>query len=264
MSNNIIPIFTSDASLGKSILSTDEPKEIKDDASISIFSIAKAHNLEQIYLVENSMISFISAYKQSIKLGKQLIFGIKFIINPNPLNKEDSSKHNDSKVIVWIKNSDGYKDLIKLFTAIHSNLDNYFWSKFDFKSLYRGNWKVLNDHITDNLILSIPFYDSFLHKNLLTYGSMIVPQFGKLKPTFILENHSLPFDNLLREYTINYCKEHNYEYIEGHSIYYYLNSDVRAFQMLKCITNREKFEMPNMEYFCQDTFSFESYQRRLK
>lgn len=117
MSKDIIPIFTSDASLGKSILTTDKnekivdnkpveitkPEDILADAPVSIFSIAKAYNLDQIYLAENSMVSFNSAYKQANKLNKQLIFGIKLIITPDPLNKEDKSKLSDSNVIVWMK-----------------------------------------------------------------------------------------------------------------------------------------------------------------
>ena len=125
------------------------------------------------------------------------LFGIKFIITKDPANKEDKSKLSDSNIIVWMRNSNGYYDLIKLYTAIHGNPDNYFWNKFEFKAFYRGTWKILQDHMTDNLLLTIPFYDSFLHQNLLTYGAMAVPEFGKLNPTFVLEKHELPFDRSL-------------------------------------------------------------------
>ena len=263
MSKEIIPIFTSDASLGKAILTTDEAKDIKEDAPVSIFSIAKVHLTDKIFLCENSFVSFNAAYRNAAKLNKQLIFGIKFIITKDPLNKEDRSKLSDSNVIVWMKNSDGYKDLIKLYTAIHGNPDNYFWSKFDFKAFYRGTWKILQEHVTDNLMLTIPFYDSFLHKNLLTYGAMAVPEFGKLKPIFFLEEHELPFDGLLREFVINYCKSHEYDAIETHFCYYYNDCDSKAFQVFKCIDNREKYEKPNMEYFGQPTFSFESYLNKI-
>lgn len=258
----VIPIFTSDASLGKSILTTDDAKDIKEDAPISIFSIAKAHNLDKIYIVDNSMVSFMPSYKQANKLGKQLIFGMKFIINSNPSDKSEKSTYSDSNVIVWIKNSAGYQDLIRLYSVINGTPENYFWDRFNSKVLYRGAWDVLQRFVTDNLVLTIPFYDSFLYKNLLTYGAISVPEFGKLKPSFILEDHNLPFDALLRKSVNHYCQEHNYTCFEGHSIYYYKKADVRAFQMLKCISGRTSFEMPNMEYFCQDTFSFESYLER--
>ena len=260
---NIIPIFTSDASLGKSILTTDKGTEIKEDAPISVFSIAKTHNLEQIFLCENSMVSFNAAYKNALDLGKQLIFGVKFLITNNPLDKEDKSKHSDSNVVVWIKNGAGYKDLIDMYSAIHANPDNYFWDKFAFKALYRGTWKILQDRMTDNLAMTIPFYDSFLHKNLLTYGSMIVPEFGRIKPTFMLEEHELPFDGMLRECVSNYCSNNGYPLAEAHSCYYYNDSDAKAFQVFKCITTRESYELPNMEYFSQNTFSFQSYIRRI-
>lgn len=262
--NNLIPLFVSDASLGKSILTTDEAKDIKDDAPVSIFSIAKTHHLEQIYLCENSFVSFNSAYKQADKLNKQLIFGIKFIITKDPLNKEDKSKLSDSNVIVWMKNSDGYYDLIKLFTAIHGNADNYFWSKFDFKSFYRGTWKILQEYVTDNLLLTIPFYDSFLHKNLLTYGAMAVPEFGKLMPTFILEEHGLPFDSLVQKQVLEYVKENKFETINAHSIFYYRKSDCKAFQIFKCINERTKYDSPDANHFSSNEFSFESYLERMK
>lgn len=273
--SNVIPIFTSDASLGKSILSADDPEKVDKETgkkifkplntseSISIWTIANENKLDPVYIVENSMVSFINHYKYSQKLNKQLIFGVKFIITADPSNKDDKSKLSDSNVIIWIKNSEGYKDLIKLFTAIHGNPDNYFWSKFDFKAFYRGTWKILQEYVTDNLVLTIPFYDSFLHKNLLTYGAIAIPEFGKLKPTFLLENHELPFDKLLRENVIHYCEEHKYEIVENHSIYYYLNSDAKSFQVFKCITNRSKYDMPDLEYFGSDKFSFESYKERL-
>lgn len=311
----MIPIFTSDASLGKSILTTDLPKydtfdksnyesklakytlaelqteitkvgikmpddkdinkenlcklliqkfDIINSASTSIFSLAKVYNLEQIFLLENSMVSFITAYKNAAKLNKQLVFGIKLIITPDPSNKEDKSKLSDSNVIVWMKNSDGYKDLIKLYSAVHGNADNYFWSKFDFKAFYRGTWKILQKYVTDNLVLTIPFYDSFLNKNLLTYGAMTVPEFGKLKPTFILEKHGLPFDDLLRNSVINYCNENKYDTIEGHTCYYYKDSDAKTFQIFKCINNREKYDSPNLSHFSSNKFSFESYLERIK
>lgn len=259
MTSDIIPMFVSDASLGKSILTTDEAKDIKDDAPVSIFSIAKNHNLEQIYLVENSFVSFNSAYKQANKLNKQLIFGIKFIITKDPLDKDDKTKLSDSNIIVWMKNSNGYKDLIKLYTAIHGNADNYFWSKFDFKAFYRGTWKILQEYITDNLILTIPFYDSFLHKNLLTYGAMAVPEFGKLKPIFILEEHGLPFDFLIQKQVLEYARENNFETINAHSIFYYKSDDCKAFQIFKCINERTKYDSPESSHFSSDKFSFESF-----
>ncbi len=261
MSNNIIPIFTSDASLGKSILTSDEAKDkIDESLSVSIWAIAKVHDLNPVHVIEDSFVSYIAHYKQSLKLKKQLIFGIKFKIVQDRKDNSEDSVLTESDVVVWMKNSEGYYDLIKLFSAIHSDAENYIWDKYARKAYYRGDWKLLQEFWTKNLALSIPFYDSFLHNNILKYNHKAVPNFGKIKPTFILERHDLPFDDIIQDAVINYCKENEYESINGHSIYYYQKEDLRAYQVDRCISARTTYQMPNMEYFSQPTFSFESWK----
>ncbi len=256
--NNIISLFTSDASISKSILTTDEAEDkIDENKPVSIFSIAKIHNIDPIFIVESSFVSFISSYKNAQKLNKQLIFGIKFKIVQDSKLKTEESFLTESSVIVWMKNSDGYKDLIKLYSAIHADESNFYYYP-------RGNWKLLQDFWTDNLSMSIPFYGGFISKNVLNYGHHAVPDFGSIRPNFILEEHELPFDGILTQKITNYCRENKYDIIEGHSIYYYKDKDVFPMQIMRCINNRSTFDCPNLNHFSSNKFSFESWRERVK
>lgn len=258
---DIIPLFTTDASLGKSILTSDEPKDIDESSSISVWSIAKTHNLNPVHIIEDSMIGYINHYKYSLKLDKDLVFGLKFKVVNDSLDITPESFKTESNIVVFMRNSDGYKDLIKLSTAINADTNRCIWDKFARKYYNRADWKLIKEYWTDNLELIIPFYDSFLHLNTLEHGHYSIPEFGKIKPIFILEEHDLPFDDIIKNSVVNYCKENKYETANAHSIFYYKNQDLRDYQVDRCIATGSTFQMPNMEYFSQDTFSFESWKK---
>jgi DNA polymerase III alpha subunit len=255
MSKNIIPIFSTDASIGKSIIITDEAGEIKENTPVSVFSIAKEYNLDPIVILDTSMVSFIPCYKNAEKLKKQLIFGVKFKIVGNSKDQSEDSLDTVHCVNIFMKNSDGYRDLIKLYSAINADKTRFYYYG-------RGDFKLLQEYWTDNLLMTVPFYSSFISNNSLNYGSRCVPEFGGIKPTFILEEHNLPFDNQLREKTIRYADENKYDILEGHSIYYYQKKDLKAYQTFRAIHERTSYEMPELRFFSQPTFSFESWQER--
>lgn len=190
--NNIIPIFSSDASLGGAILTVEPAAEIKDNAPVSIFSIAKEHNLSEIYLVDKSFCNFITAYKNAEKLKKQLVFGIRFKVVSNAKDQSEESLKTESNICVFMRNSNGYKDLVKLYSASHANKETFYYTG-------RLDWRTLTELFTDNLLLTIPFYNSFIHKNLLNHNHLAVPQLGNIKPIFFIEEHGLPFDGIIRK-----------------------------------------------------------------
>jgi len=249
-----IPIFTTDASLGRSILTTDEADKIKDDYPVSVFSIAKEHNIDKIYMLETSMVSFINSYKNAAKINKQLIFGIRFKVVDDSKNQSEESLQTESNVCVWMKNSNGYKDLVKLYSEGHGRPDRFYYTG-------RLDWKLLQEMFTENLLLSIPFYSSFIANNTLNYGYNCVPNFGKIKPIFTIENHNLPFDSLLKTKTSLFCEANKFDLIDTHSIYYYKTEDIKAYQVFKCIHERSTYEMPNLRFMSQPTFSFEGWRK---
>jgi DNA polymerase III alpha subunit len=254
--SNIIPLFSSDNSLFGSILTTDPPEEIKDNSPVSIFSIAKEFSIDPIFICETSFSGFIPCYKNAEKLKKQLVFGIRFKVVTNAKDQSEESLKTESNVCVFMRNSNGYKDLIKLYSAAHANKDTFYYTG-------RLDWDALKLLWTDNLLLTIPFYNSFIHKNLLNHNHLAIPMLGDIKPIFHVEEHGLPFDGIIKKGVQDYCGGENCEILESHSVYYHKDKDSKAFQVFKCIGNRSTFQKPQMEFFCQNTFSFESYLRRI-
>lgn len=257
--SQIIPVFMSDASLSKSILTADDPAEIQEDAPVSIWSIAKEHKIDTVYLLETSFVNFINHYKNAEKLKKQLIFGIKFKIVSDSKDLSENSLFTESNICVWMKNSEGYKDLIRLYSAAHADKERFYYTG-------RLDWQLLKNTFTDNLLVTIPFYKSFLARNLLEYNHRAVPEFGNIniKPIFHLESHELPFDDLIEKQILSFCEANNYQTLNTHQIYYYRNSDITPYLTFRCIHNRSKFESPNLSHMSSDKFSFESYLNKTK
>lgn len=240
-----IPVFTSSYSISKSILTLDKSVEITDHSPISIFSIAKKHKLNKIFLAEDNMCGFYEAYSNSKSYNIQLCFGLNINV-VNNLESEDGG----SVVTIWIKNSNGYEDLLKI---------NSFANKEGYKHpVPRVDWKTLNLLYTKNLVVTIPFYSGFLFQNLTNLDSNNIPVFDSFDPIFFVNSQGLPWDEELSDITIKYAQENKYKYFNSHQIYYYTDSDVEALQVLRCLNQRSSFEKPELSHFVSDKFSFTS------
>ncbi len=249
--SQIIPLFTTDYSVGKSILTLEEASEIKEDEPISITSIAKKYKINPAFVVESSMTGFVKAYKHFKELDIQFIFGLMLVMVDDIKQKNEESFETENKVIVLLNNQDGYSDLIKIF-SVAATEGKYYVPRLD--------WKNLKKFWTKNLSLAIPMYDSFLANNMLRVASCI-PDFPE-EPVFFMENHDLPVDGLINAAIIKYCSTNKNEIVPTHSIYYFKNADVLPYQIYRCIDRRSKksvFSKPNMSGFGSDRFSFESY-----
>jgi len=233
----MIPIFTTHYSIGKSILTLDEPCDSNEGAT-SVFALAQKANLNKIVLVENSMTGFPQAFSTAKKLKKDLVFGLKI--------KVEEQGH---KVIVFAKNSNGCKDLNKVYSECNSTEDNISISK-------------LKEIWSNDLIMSIPFYDSFLYKNTMSFDTC-TPNLKFFKPTFFLEYNELPFDQLIRKKVIDYCESNDFVTEECKSIKYELKDDVEAFQTYQCICSRKfgqkSLSNPGLDHFGSNSFSIESF-----
>jgi DNA polymerase III alpha subunit len=252
MNKNILPIFSSHFSLGKSTLTLEKPEPIEDNKPISIFSIAKENKLTEIYLVENNFSGFIQAYKTSKDNKINLKFGLKLVICNDLADKSEASFKTESKVIIWMKNSDAYKDLIRIYSKAAT--DGFYY-------LPRLDWKHLQEMFTNNLILSIPSYGSFLHNNLLK-GYECVPDFGKLKYNIMYSRMSLPFDFLIEENHKNYAKNNNIEILETHPIYFYSLKQLDSYICFKAIHKRGQFSAPKIDNHGSSDFCWENYKNK--
>jgi DNA polymerase III alpha subunit len=246
----MIPIFKSHHSYGRSILTIEDEPDIISGKPVSIIAICKKHGIKDLYLAESSMSGFAQVNKHCIKNDLNLRFGYELICCRDNSDKTDESPRTESKVIVWLKDGGGYADLCKFYTQ--SNTDGFHnYARCDYKSLSSLN--------RDYFSVSIPFYDSFIHKNILGDGKC-VPEFGDMELTFHIENHNLPFDFIIKDAVLKYIEGSGHKTIDSHKILYYNNSDAEAYQIFRCISNRSKLSKPDLEHFCSREFSFESFK----
>lgn len=249
----IIPLFKSHFSIGKSILTLSESSS--DEGSDSLFDIYKNSKLDnlldnKVVLVEDSFMGFLQANKSCKNLGLDLVFGLRIdLFEEQP---EENSKHNSHKVIVFAKNSTGCKSLYKIYSESKSK-DNY--SAED----------LLLSWDKENLDLFVPFYDSFLFKNVFMFNSFTC-DLSEFNPRFILEDNELPYDFLLTSSVKDYCDKNSFETLDAKSIYYNKRVDFDAFICYKLICSRNSFsarksslDKPNLDHMGSREFCLESY-----
>ena len=253
--DNILPIFSTHASLGSAILTSEyadgdkDRDELKDTAPISVITIAKRYDVKNTFICDSSISLFIQCYENFKKIGRNFTWGLRLNICNDANQKTEESIKTESKVIIWMNNSDAYKDIIKIYTKAHTK-DNYY--------IPRTDWPSLNKLWTKNLSLSIPFYGGFFHRNMLM-GYCSLPEFGSIEPSFQINKMGLPFDDILENYIVPYAKDNRFEIINTHPVYYYKKKDFDAMTVFKCINKRNKFDCPNIDYWSSDNFCYESY-----
>jgi len=245
----IIPIFKSHYSLGRSILTLNPPKpEEETDSSDSVFDICKEHDLKEIYLVDDNMAGFLEAFTNAESLGIKLIFGLRLTFCLDYLNKSEEGRQNSYKNIIFAKNAAGYKDLIKIYTLAAQD-GFYYEPRIDFKSL-KSLW-------SNNLLLAIPFYDSFLYNNKYT-NSQCVPDFSFTDPVFFTEDNDTLLDKDTKKAVESFCLD-KYDTIPCKSIYYRYREDFSSYLTFRCINSRTNVEKPNFDGMCSPEFCYESY-----
>ena len=127
----MLPCFKSDFSIGRSILTLDK-----------IFSFDE----REIVLVEDSMSGFRAARKLSDKTGKPLRFGLRL---------ETQSTSQASKLIYFAKNAKGVDSLRRIYTKAFTKNNGVY--QFDKSEL-------------EGLQVAVPFYDSYIYRNLFYFG----------------------------------------------------------------------------------------------
>ena len=250
---DVLPLFKSHYSLGRSILTLEPPDSSIDDGPDSIVDICEKNNLESMILVDDAMTGYLQAYKNAKNCKLKLIFGLRISICSDLTEKNESEISKTHKVIVFVKNKRGYNKLIKLSTE--AAIEGFYYTpRTDYNSLK----KIWDDK---DLSLCIPFYDSFIYKNLLT-TSACVPDFDFTNPTFIIEENDLPFDEILKEKTLEYSSKNSHNHILGQSIFYKNKKDFKAYLTFRCINNRSSLDKPELSHMCSDEFCFESWKEK--
>jgi DNA polymerase-3 subunit alpha len=250
--DEVLPLFKSHYSLGRSIL-TLENNETSPDESDSIFDICKENDLKEVLIADHNMSGFLQAYQNSKELGIKLVFGTRLTVCNDVNQKDADSLKTNNKVIIFLKNEEGYKRLIRIF-SFASRDGFYYEPRIDYKNLEK-EWS------DDDLSLVIPFYDSYLFKNTL-YSNVCVPEFNFAKPTYFTEDNNLPFDNIVKEKVVNQAEVEGANTQKTQSIYYKQKKDFKAYLTFRCINNRSTLERPEIEHMTSDEFCVESWKEK--
>lgn len=247
--SNILPVFSSHYSYLSSILTFEEAGKTKAGNPTSICDIAKNNDLKKIVVVDERIDGFIEAYKNLSKIGVELIYGIKICVCGDSSNKTDDSRSTESNIIIFVKNTQGYSDLIRIY--------NRAWTD-GFYDYGRTDWKTLKEFWTPNLTLALPFFSSFVARNLLNMCS-IVPDFPEPPILFREIESGLPFAKLIEEALTKFASQHSLYIQDTKSIYYEKASDYDAYVTFRAIGTRGEFTRPQVDHMCSDAFSFESW-----
>lgn len=250
--SEVVPLFKSHYSLGRSILTLDKADSAIEDGPDSIIDICVENKLERLTLLDDNMSGFLQAYLNSKEAGLELCFGLRLRILDDCENKSEESLAKTCKYIIFAKNKEGYKRLIKIYSHA-AKVGFYYFPRIDFKSL--------KEYWSDNdLKFCVPFYDSFIFRNCLEYSSC-VPELNGINPTFFIENNELPFDELISQRVNKFCKG-KYPVQKVKSIFYKNRKDFKAYLTFRCINNRTTLDKPNFDHMSSDRFSFESWREQ--
>jgi DNA polymerase III alpha subunit len=259
MDFNILPLIKSHYSINRSIITTNKPKGNLEKYPISAFDLVIQNKIDTLIMVEDSVSSLMELSQNAKDNNIKLIFGLRLSVCEDINDKGDDFFKKTAKYIIFGKNSQSYKDIIKISTFANTK---------GFNKIPRIDWINLKKLWTTNLIFCVPFYDSFLHLNSLESHSHS-PDFSFIKPIFFLEDNDIPFDQILEKRINNYCKQNNFKTIKAQTIYYPKLEDFLAYQTFRCIGNRSgankaTLESPELNHFCSNTFNFERWLRNNK
>jgi hypothetical protein len=229
----MIPLFKSQFSVGKSILTAEK-----------ILDIAKLNSLERVALVEDSFYGFRVFNDLFQKENISFAFGLRISV----INNDADHNEKPSKLVLFAKNNKGIQDLKRLYSNASLNDRNSLvlpdCSEEDFKDL-----KVC-----------VPFYDSYIFNNLFYFGLSYI-NIEHLNPTYFIEDNNHPFDFQIKSVIDGLdVKTQKVKTILHHN-----KEEFAALQMYKASCSRSggkspTFQNPNLNHFCSDEFCWESYK----
>lgn len=248
--SKVLPLFKSHYSIGKSVLTLDKPEDQLNNGPDSIIKICKDAQINTFYLVEDSISGFLQAHINSKANKLKMIYGLRLTICNDINEKNEESLSSNNKIIVFCKNEEGYKKLIKIYSLAARN-GFYYEPRIDYANL-KSLWS------DEDLKLCVPFYDSYIFNNLFL-SFKCLPNFTFTTPEFFLEDNDLPFDDYLKakleKILDGCCPTHRVK-----SIYYNKREDFINYLTFKCISKRTTLDKPQFEHMSSNEFSFESWK----
>jgi len=241
----MIPLFVSDYSIGRSILKITPPKELVEGGPSYILDLALEAGLDEVFLVEDSMIGFLESHKTFSKAGIKLRFGVRFNMC-NDVTKENQ-KNSSYKIIVFARNDDGCRTLYNLFSLAHVNNGGYL-DPF-----------LLDRNFNDDLLIAHPFYDSFIFHNTMYFKNCVYFPVS-CEEHYFVEDNGLPFDPIIKSKLPD-------PKVNTKTILYHYREDAEACQVYRIACNRgfgrpRTLSAPNIEHFGSREFCFQSYMEK--
>lgn len=246
----IFPFFKSNYSIGRSILTLENPDKTVPGGPDSIFSLCKGSQ-DRFFLADDSISGVMEALTNANKNKINLTYGLRLTHVRDAQEKTEDSLRHQSKVILLMNGTDAYKDLLKISTL--SSTEGFYYEP-------RVDDNILKKVGTSNLTLVVPFYDSFIYSNNLENGAS-EPSFLKLFKNvfFAKEDNDLPFDSILSKLVDKSAKEHSSDIVNIKSIYYAQRADFLSYLSFRCIHNRSSLQKPNFDHLSSQEFCFQSY-----
>jgi DNA polymerase-3 subunit alpha len=254
--SEILPLFKSHYSLGKSILTLEKPRDKGSKLSCpdSVFEILEENGMSKFILVDDNPSGYLQASVNAKKLKKELYFGIRFTYVENAAIKDDANREAESRIVIFLKNKNGYKQLIKIWSEA-ANKGFYYYPRVDDS--------ILASVDTSDLALLVPFYDSYLYRNNFEC-KFCTPGFFKYFKSFSfgLEDNELPFDETLRSLVKKAANDFSAETVETKSIFYKNREDFLTYLTFRCIDKRATLSKPNLDHMCSEEFCFEAWKEK--
>lgn len=253
--SDILPVFRSHYSISSSLLTLEEVGKTDLGNPVSICDLAKQYGVKHVVVQDSRIDGFLEAYKNIQKAGiAQLVYGVKLTVCSDISDKTEASLGTESRVAVFVRNTQGYSDLIRIYNRAWT--DGFYYRG-------RADWKLLREYWTPNLTLVLPYFNSFLARNALTMDSIVpsLPVPIDQITVFREVDSGLPFAPLIDESIDEFARQSGATIQETKSVYYADRAAFKAYQVLRCISERSTFDKPNIDNLCSDRFAFSEYLR---
>jgi hypothetical protein len=226
----MIPIFKTQYSIGKSLLSESDIINLTDPKN------------DPVYIVDDSFYGFRKIAKKFTAAKRSFVFGVSL-----PVSCETST--NPSKLIFLAKNDDGVKEIRKLYSQCYCSENQ--------------TLNFIASEISQNVQIVVPFYDSFIYKNIFNFGFHDI-DFGSHEVIYMSEENDHPFDfqiqRVLDKVSLNQAKVK--------TICYEKREDFVTAQAYRALTSRTQgkqttFSCPQLDGSCSEEFCWESYLEQI-
>lgn len=239
----MIYLFRTHYSIGKGIIQANQHNPKSEARTLNLASLCLKHKISHCFVVDNELGGIWPIYQSLEEAGIQLTFGYRLAFTSDLENENGLHKN-----IIFAKNQEGYKQLIKLATKACCDF---------YKDGPRMTYDYFHSVADDNLAVAVPFYDSFLHRNAV-YSQQCVPDFKKIKPTLFVEENELVIDAPLKRLVESYASSNGLETLQTQTVYYESPADILAYQSRRAMKriqgSTRTLEKPEMPHFNSDKF----------